>query len=255
VPARPTLVLDQYAIPYQQTNGYRICAPKLELFSGAILNGSSIATAVNFESPQGRTPPVQMNPGAYVRFKNAPLLGIFCNSGATLCIIGFLMAYDSQEEYEAAIRFSETDMTGLFSFSTMHVARPAWYDRNPSDTVKNSIMWGQSPHSFTTRWTYTVPTARKAMVEVAIIKFCRVTAATTAGELVIGIYITPSGGSLTNLIYSSSILNIVGDKDVIDTGQSVLLLTGDALSAGDSDASTGGTADFYQAAKVTEFDA
>jgi hypothetical protein len=135
------------------------------------------------------------------------------------------------------------------------VARQAWYDRNPTDIEKSAVNESISPHAYTNRWSYTAPTGRKAYVELFFLKVERLTAATTAGRLYAYGYFTPSGGSDYLIALVSVMSNGVGDKDSYLIAQNLTLLPGDAIKAGDGDSSTAGLANFYEIAKVTEFDA
>jgi len=135
------------------------------------------------------------------------------------------------------------------------LARPAWYDRNPTSIQKLHADAGRSPHSETERWTYTVPSGKKALIESLYIKIMRATAASSAVLVLAAVQLGLGGG--TNYYHWIAALrtNNVGDKDDIIIGQSIILNAGDVLRAISSDSSTGGTVDYYILAKITEFDA
>jgi len=133
--------------------------------------------------------------------------------------------------------------------------RPEWYDRNPAHRLLSYMGYGVAPHVNTTRWTYTVPTGKKALNEFLHAKVRRATAATTASIPVSCVWDTPAGGSITELMHAAIRTNNVGDKDDVTVGQTITLLVGDALTALTVDGSTGGTCDYVLVAKITEFDA
>jgi hypothetical protein len=135
------------------------------------------------------------------------------------------------------------------------IGRPAWYDRNPSQVLLWWTVNNQAPHAETVRWTYTVPSGKKAMLEALDGLICIITAATTAGRRSIYVKLTrPSVGSA--FIFNLQILtNNVGDVQTKGLGTSLLMLAGDILEGYTSDGSTGGTADYRLMAKITEFDA
>lgn len=134
-------------------------------------------------------------------------------------------------------------------------SRPAWFDRNPVQVPKNYYSTAIAPHTLTTRWTYTVPTGKKALLEFALVKAIRSVAATTAGTVYAYLSLTPSGLTVVVLGVIELMANSVGDHDASLVGQSIVLGAGDALLAATLDTSTGGTVDYSLAAKLTEFDA
>jgi len=132
--------------------------------------------------------------------------------------------------------------------------RAEWYDRNPADASQD-YYGSLSPHVVTTRWSYTVPSGKKAWVQIATIFCMRRTAATTMGEVYVFLVIVPSGGSLKRLMIACFVDNTVWVKDKAYGGVGILLRAGDAVNANTADSSTGGTVDYYCGAKITEFDA
>jgi len=134
------------------------------------------------------------------------------------------------------------------------VARPHWYDRNPSN------IWRQyaatlGPHSSTQRWSYTVPAGKKALVEFSIACLLRVTAASTVGEAYAYVYYTPSGGTGGSLFEVRLLTNGIGDGKSLIVGQGIMMFAGDQLLGFTGDGSTGGTIEYVIAVKITEFDA
>jgi hypothetical protein len=135
------------------------------------------------------------------------------------------------------------------------IGRPAWYDRNPTQTGVTYIQNDLAPHITTERWSYTCPSGKKAMVEALDAELCRTAAATTVGRASIYVQLTPSGGTakdVFNIIHKG---NNVGDRASKSIGQSLLMLPGDNLKAMTYDLSTSGTISYCISCKITEFDA
>jgi hypothetical protein len=135
------------------------------------------------------------------------------------------------------------------------IARPAWYDRNPSIQVKNYSATEMFPHFITLRWSYTVPSGKKAFLELGDIEVVRAAAATTVGRVKAAITYTPSGGSEVNVIVVEIRTNGVGDRAGKTLGQAFVMSAGDSINAYTEDTSSGGSIDYYLSAKITEFDA
>jgi hypothetical protein len=135
------------------------------------------------------------------------------------------------------------------------ISRPAWYDRNPSSQWLGFFNNNTPPHSDTQRWTYTVPSGKKAMLEYASAYVRRSAAATTVGRVQASIRVTPSGGGVHTITIAQILTNNVGDSDRMDLGQGFLLFAGDKIEGYTEDTSTGGTVNILLRAKLTEFDA
>jgi hypothetical protein len=135
------------------------------------------------------------------------------------------------------------------------IGRPAWHDRNPITTLYVYSAAGVAPHTTTPRWTYTVPSGKKAMIEFLHVRILRSAAATTAGKVTAAISITPSGGPSADIMVANILTNNVGDREALVSGATLTLLAGDKIAGYTSDASTGGTIDYVLACKATEFDA
>jgi hypothetical protein len=135
-----------------------------------------------------------------------------------------------------------------------------WYDRNPLNIVKvyaNTV----GPHASTQRWSYTVPTGRKAMMEELFDEVFRASTASANGGPTCDIYYTPSGGSQSYLC-ESIISNVTagagpgtGAYDKTIMGQGIILYAGDNVACYTLDAGSGGTVSYICSAKLTEFDA
>lgn len=139
--------------------------------------------------------------------------------------------------------------------NTQQVARPQYYDRNPSNKTKYNNSGAVAPHGSAGRWSYTVAVGKKAFIETLMFSILRNTAAAPAGQALCEVDYTPNGGSLT--ILGLKQLNTNGALDNTDVHLAVLGMmgAGDILAASDADASTGGTMTFIQTAKIQEFDA
>ena len=133
--------------------------------------------------------------------------------------------------------------------------RLAWYDRNPASKANH---YGQTlaPHTPVTRLSYTVPSGKKAMVEVLQTGVKRITVATTPESPTCYWTLTPNGGAKKWILGARiDMLNIVGDSDDRGIGTTLPLFAGDALDGDTGDTSTEGTVFFFLAYKLTEFDA
>jgi len=135
------------------------------------------------------------------------------------------------------------------------VARPDWYDRNPSNQHLYYEGYGISPHVKTGRWNYTVPAGKKALVELVWARLIRKSAATTLGDAYAGIWFLVSGGTNRWLAGAWICDNTVGATKDFVLGQSIIMLPGDSIFGYTADGSTGGTFDYQIYAKITEFDA
>jgi len=135
------------------------------------------------------------------------------------------------------------------------VARPAWYDRNPTTQNFYISVLNQAPHTTTERFSRTIPAGKKAMVEVGQCSLVRRTAATTLQAAQAFLSITPSGGYETPLLTAHLFDNTVGARADAFIGQSVTLNAGDIIKGYTFDSSTGGAIDYNMCLKITEFDA
>jgi len=73
-------------------------------------------------------------------------------------------------------------------------ARPAYYDRDPVMVNQESSLAALAPHGSTTRFTYTVPSGKKAYMEVSYADVTVITAAAPAGSKSVRLTYTPDGG-------------------------------------------------------------
>lgn len=133
--------------------------------------------------------------------------------------------------------------------SSYAVARPAYYDRNATAST-SSYSAAPAPAGDVTRWSVTVASGKKILVEAS---YCSVTrqSAPTVGALY---YAT--------VFCSGIIINSIADTStVVGTTQSrivtgmITAYPGDVIYGLTSDSSTGGTVFFNVQYKGTQFDA
>ena len=132
------------------------------------------------------------------------------------------------------------------------VARPAYYDRTAVSVVQNysAIL---APHAQTTRWTTTVAAGRKMNVELANVRMVTASAATVKGNYNYAAIYIVSGAvtfSLCDLIHPSNTVNapVYFQMSGVPT-----LYAGETLYAVTADDSTGGTVQYLEAAKATDY--
>ena len=140
-------------------------------------------------------------------------------------------------------------------FGTVLSSRPVYYDRAPLDVLEAYSAATVAPHAATTRWTYTVPTNRKAFIEGTDVINMIDGTVTTAGLAQAAIQVTPSGGGGTTVMNGAMIQTVIGQSVVLDQPSLGLLQPGDALSCFTADPGTGGTHFYLLTAKITEFTA
>lgn len=123
-------------------------------------------------------------------------------------------------------------------------------DRNPTTVVRSYAAGGVAPHPETDRWTYTVPTGRRAAVTYAEADVFRDAAPSTLGVITVSIYYN------NNLVLRSIVWNnTVGARDFKLMTGLMVLNPGDTLRATTEDSSTGGSANYRISAMIVEFDA
>lgn len=132
--------------------------------------------------------------------------------------------------------------------------RPQYYDRNPTQVEVTFNGGGIAPHVATTRASYTVPTNRKAYVEITQGYVQRDTAAAPAARSRFEVQETPSGSGAFGLAEVSISTNAVGDQAILQSLSSFMLGAGDLHALATQDASTGGTCYFHLGSKIVEYD-
>ncbi len=133
---------------------------------------------------------------------------------------------------------------------TLPQGRLAYYDRNTTQTSLNNETLAAAPHAPVTRATYTVPSARKALITSTHIEASRETAATTLGRVRILI-----GGSFGGAATVTMFENAVGARVVGDPSGGESAIAGLQITIQDEDTSTAGTVSFEEQVSVIEFDA
>jgi len=130
-----------------------------------------------------------------------------------------------------------------------------WYDRNPKNVFNFYGVPGVAPHAETERWIYTVPTGKKAFVEVAMLKVLRWTASTLVNWAGASIHYLPAGGVDHPLIDAWLFASALGTMETVILGQSLLMFSGDVLRGLTADSNADGTVYYFLSSKITEFDA
>lgn len=134
-------------------------------------------------------------------------------------------------------------------------SRAAWYDRNAVTIMQEFQVNGIGPHPLTIRWSYTVPTGRKANIEVTTLNVIRVTAATSIELYNAQIYMASASPSHAYCGYIVSIDNTPPVIQSVNVTPTMTLYEGDAMHGADGDGSTGGIVTYQTSMKGSEFDA
>lgn len=130
----------------------------------------------------------------------------------------------------------------------------AWHDRNATARGRSYSAGAVAPHGSTTRWTYTVPSSKKCLLESAWCLVMRDGAAAPAGRARSLVYVDTGDG--TSEVGEPQILtNGVGDQQSALVAGQMTLNAGGIVAAVTEDSSTGGTVRFMATAKLTEYDA
>jgi hypothetical protein len=134
-------------------------------------------------------------------------------------------------------------------------ARPNWYDRNPAERGFTANILAVAPHGSTSRFLYTVPAAKKFILEFAQTSIWRDTVAAPVGlwNAAVSTLGSTGAGAQTPIAISTS--NVLLFRiDLALSYQAIFLPTG-TVSLIDQDTSTGGTCSFISVCKGTEYDA
>lgn len=128
-----------------------------------------------------------------------------------------------------------------------------WYDAGLAPRtwrtlqMFSSFLVGVSPHAETSRWSYTVPTGKVAMVTLLEAVVMRSGSATTSLW-----YRADIRRNNTNILRAMNISNSLGVESVRILEGAIPLLTSDTLAAVTADGSTGGTVDYVEFALILE---
>jgi len=139
--------------------------------------------------------------------------------------------------------------------TTPAVARAAWYDRNPTNYAY-AYFGIVAPHGATQRISYTVPSGKKAIVELLETYIKRVTAATAPDTAQAYWQGTLTGA--TNLLQNVELLSIENTPAQgmsKNMGATITVNAGEFLTLYTVDASTGGTIRYGSSIKLSVFDA
>jgi hypothetical protein len=137
--------------------------------------------------------------------------------------------------------------------SSYAVARPNYYDRNATGSYQTYAAT-LGPAGLTTRWTITVASGKKGLIEYAR-AFCdRRSVATVAGQFSSWLQIT-SGATTGTLLFSNSFSNTLYTQVNLNLASAITLYAGETFFYQTYDDSTGGTIAYQGDSKVTLFDA
>lgn len=112
---------------------------------------------------------------------------------------------------------------------------------------------GVVPHAVTSRWSYTVPAGRFAIVELLHHYYERITAAAPAAPAYSQIYYTPSGAAAVSIMFLEFFTNVPDDQDHELWGSEMRMQAGDKLECFTTDTSVGGILYFNSALVATEY--
>jgi len=125
-----------------------------------------------------------------------------------------------------------------------------WYQPNFTTSNKAYAQGTVAPHGWTTRWTYTVPASRIAIVRSASAFAQRDGAPTTAG--VVNAIVT--NNNIAESCRAGYVSATVGATDSKPVGEGSVLVAGDQFTGQTLDLSTGGTNAFIVTANIMVFD-
>ena len=137
--------------------------------------------------------------------------------------------------------------------SSLAAARPAYYDRNAT-SFSQAYNANLAPHANTVRWTYTLASGKKLLVESASAYAFR-TAAATVNSYGWGLVTTYDGTNFSNILPMVINLTSLAAVDRAYITQSVTVYAGQQILAATWDNATGGTITWDIDAKGTIYDA
>lgn len=138
--------------------------------------------------------------------------------------------------------------------ASLGVARPAYYDRNATSQVNAYSAGGIAPHAATTRWTVTVASGKKLLVEVATCIMVRETAATTPDQYKSTVEIT-SGATTMVVVPNYSYSNTVSAITTQSSPAAMTIYAAETIYGQTRDVSVGGTIFYAVNLKGTVYDA
>lgn len=126
-------------------------------------------------------------------------------------------------------------------------------ERSPTTITRSYSVASVAPHGATSRWTYTVPAGKLALVSALLTHVARDGATSTPGIAQGYIQLVASGGSGVYVLLGSIISGTLGVQDHMALGQSLWLRAGDNMQGVTSDGSTGGTMFYILSMAAIEF--
>lgn len=137
---------------------------------------------------------------------------------------------------------------------TTAVSRGQYYDRNRTSVSMTYNVAAVAPAGFTTRWTYTVPSGRRAFIE-SIFALQYVAAASAPVGKVTAEILATSNTVQAILVSTLDGVGTLGTSKSANAGNSGVLIAADNLASQTADVGTGGSKDYKLSTVVTEFDA
>lgn len=134
-------------------------------------------------------------------------------------------------------------------------SRPSWYDRGATEIGASYQTGATAPHAITSRFAYTVPAGKSAMLEVGVANAIRVTAAGAVAAVSAFIRVLLGGVTTVYSPFTFVFNNAVGAGDSQCSALQMVLTAGTTVTGFTEDLSTGGTVGYVLAFKATEFDA
>ena len=128
-----------------------------------------------------------------------------------------------------------------------------YYDRSPATNLIQWILEGVGPHIATTRATYQVPSAMRAVLLHVYLHVRRRTLATTVDEAGCSLQYSPDMTHWTRLFATYLWENCTTEYAIVQVPCNIVLRAGDSLRIVSWDFSAGGTCDFLARAFVMEF--
>jgi hypothetical protein len=133
-----------------------------------------------------------------------------------------------------------------------------YYDRNATSITNNYAAATIAPHGATNRWTYTVPSGRKAFLEFAEVQVIMETVPTVTATQSAQSYlqVTTAAGStkliMLAMLYGATVVQ--GSRDTVALGGSMELQPAEVLIGTTVNSFTAGSCWHFLTTKLSEFD-
>ena len=137
--------------------------------------------------------------------------------------------------------------------SSYAVARPAYYDRNASSTI-GAYVFTVAPHANVVRWTVTVASGKKLLIEGGICTHWAITAPSVAAAR-FGLIRVNNGSNDFDVAFAMGISATLNLQFSDKATTIATVYAGETVAGTTGDASTGGTVFFDVGIKGTTFDA